>query len=483
MLFNSYEFLILFLPITFFIFFYLSSGSFIRLRQFFLLASSLFFYGWWKPIYLPILVFSILINFYIGKNILIENRKYQKRLFLIFGLFINIIVLLYFKYTNFFIGNFNFFLGTNLDLLKISLPLAISFFTFQQIAYLIDCYQNKTKEYNLLNYAVFVSFFPQLIAGPIVHHKEMMPQFSKLNNKIDVNNVVLGIFIFGIGIFKKVVLADKFAVWANAGFDTPNLLTFFEAWVISISYTFQLYFDFSGYTDMAIGIALLFNIVLPFNFNSPYKAKNIQEFWNKWHITLSRFLKDYIYIPLGGNRKGEIKTFRNVMATFILGGFWHGAEWTFLFWGFLHGLALIINRVLTKIGIKFNKYVSWFITFNFLNLTWIFFRAKDWNDAIRILRGMIGLEGIKLPYFLSKNFSSLNDFGVESFDLLSNINGDYYTISWILLGFIIVLIFENSNKMLLSFKLTLNSSIFIFILYSVSFLNLNEFSEFLYFNF
>jgi len=483
MLFNSYEFLILFLPITFFIFFYLSRVSFIRLRQFFLLASSLFFYGWWKPIYLPILVFSILINFYIGKNILIANKKYQKKLFLIVGLSLDIIVLLYFKYTNFFIGNFNFILGTNLDLLKISLPLAISFFTFQQIAYLTDCYQEKTKEYNLLNYAVFVSFFPQLIAGPIVHHKEMMPQFSKLNNKIDANNIVLGIFIFGIGIFKKVVLADKFAIWANAGFDTSNLLTFFEAWVISISYTFQLYFDFSGYTDMAIGIALLFNVVLPFNFNSPYKAKNIQEFWNKWHITLSRFLKDYIYIPLGGNRKGIIKTYRNLMATFILGGFWHGAEWTFLFWGFLHGLAIIINRVWNKVGIKFNKYVSWFITFNFLNLTWIFFRAKDWQDAIRILRAMIGLEGIKLPYFLSKNFSSLNDFGVESFDLLSNINGDYFTISWILIGFIIVLIFENSNKMLLSFKLTLNSSIFIFILYSVSFLNLNEFSEFLYFNF
>ena len=341
----------------------------------------------------------------------------------------------------------------------------------------------KTKDYDLLNYFVFVSFFPQLIAGPIVHHKEMMPQFSNTNNQININNIVLGIFIFAIGLFKKVVLADKFAVWSNAGFENSSLLTFFEAWGSSISFTFQLYFDFSGYTDMAIGIALLFNIMLPLNFNSPYKAKNIQEFWKKWHITLSRFLKDYIYIPLGGNRKGVNSTYRNLMATFIIGGFWHGAEWNFIFWGFLHGFAIIIYRAWAKLGIQINKYLAWLITFNFINITWIFFRAKDLNDAIRILRGMIGFEGIKLPYFLSKNFTILNDYGVQSGDFLSNIDGNYNTIYWILIGFIIVLIFENSNKLLLKFKLTLNSAIFIFILYISSLLHLNEFSEFLYFNF
>ena len=483
MLFNSYEFLFLFLPITLFIFFYLSSRRFIKLRQFFLVVSSLFFYGWWKPIYLPILIVSILINFYIGKNLLIEDKKFPKKLFLIAGLFFNILLLGYFKYTNFFIENLNFIFGSNLDLLKITLPLAISFFTFQQIAYLIDCYQMKTKDYDLLNYFVFVSFFPQLIAGPIVHHKEMMPQFSNTNNQININNIVLGIFIFAIGLFKKVVLADKFAVWSNAGFENSSLLTFFEAWGSSISFTFQLYFDFSGYTDMAIGIALLFNIMLPLNFNSPYKAKNIQEFWKKWHITLSRFLKDYIYIPLGGNRKGVNSTYRNLMATFIIGGFWHGAEWNFIFWGFLHGFAIIIYRAWAKLGIQINKYLAWLITFNFINITWIFFRAKDLNDAIRILRGMIGFEGIKLPYFLSKNFTILNDYGVQSGDFLSNIDGNYNTIYWILIGFIIVLIFENSNKLLLKFKLTLNSAIFIFILYISSLLHLNEFSEFLYFNF
>ena len=228
----------------------------------------------------------------------------------------------FFKYSDFFIENFNLFSGNNIELLELLLPLAISFFTFQQIAYLVDSYRNETKEYNFLDYALFVTFFPQLISGPIVNHKEMMPQFlNNTNMIINYKNIAMGLFIFSIGLFKKVVIADTFSVWATTGFDMATTLNFFEAWGTSLSYTFQLYFDFSGYVDMAIGSALLFNIKLPINFNSPYKAINIQDFWRRWHITLSRFLKNYIYIPLGGNKRGNFRTYNNLMITFILAGF------------------------------------------------------------------------------------------------------------------------------------------------------------------
>jgi D-alanyl-lipoteichoic acid acyltransferase DltB (MBOAT superfamily) len=288
--------------------------------------------------------------------------------------------------------------------MNLALPLAISFYTFQQIAYLVDSYRNETKSYNFLNYAVFVTFFPQLIAGPIVHHAEMMPQFANLKNKIkNYYNIALGLFIFSIGLFKKVIIADTFAVYATQGFDVAEKLNMLEAWITSLSYTFQLYFDFSGYTDMAIGVALLFNIKLPMNFFSPYKAKNIQDFWKRWHITLSRFLKDYIYIPLGGNRKTSIRTYTNLFTTFVLGGIWHGAGWTFVFWGILHGLALVVHRLWKKLGFKMNVVLAWFITFNFINIAWVFFRAVNFESAIKVLKGMFMGEFIP-PFGMSNYF-------------------------------------------------------------------------------
>ncbi|MDQ6977412.1 MAG: MBOAT family O-acyltransferase, partial [Ghiorsea sp.] len=302
MLFNSYEFIFIFLPITFAVYFYLNKMRLTEASKVFLVFSSLFFYSFWNIAYLPIILASMLFNYIVGS---ILSRQGNVGLFnksvLAFGIISNVTLLAYFKYSDFFIENFNLLSGTKIELLNLALPLAISFFTFQQIAYLVDSYRHETKEYDFLNYAVFVTFFPQLIAGPIVHHKEMMPQFAYNRSKvINYKNITLGLFIFSIGLFKKVVIADTFATWANAGFDVATSLNFIEAWTTSLSYTFQLYFDFSGYTDMAIGLALLFNIRLPINFNSPYKATNIQDFWRRWHITLSRFLKDYVYIPLGG---------------------------------------------------------------------------------------------------------------------------------------------------------------------------------------
>ena len=377
----------------------------------------------------------MLFNYTIG-NILSKNSEqngqkfkkrrvtYARKSVLTFGLASNLALLGYFKYSDFFIENLNNGLALNIEPLNLALPLAISFFTFQQIAYLIDSYRLETQEYDFLNYAVFVTFFPQLIAGPIVHHKEMMPQFANIRTKvINYKNITLGLFIFTIGLFKKVIIADTFSVWATGGFDTATTLSLLEAWATSISYTFQLYFDFSGYTDMAIGLALLFNINLPINFNSPYKATNIQDFWRRWHITLSRFLRDYIYIPLGGNRKSSYRTYENLMATFVLGGIWHGAGWTFIFWGFLHGSAIIIHRLWSQLGIKLWTWLAWLITFNFINIAWVFFRAKEWGAALKVLSAMFSFNHIVLPKVFKSTLLFIELNGVKFSDKIGDILG------------------------------------------------------------
>lgn len=496
LLFNSYEFIFMFLPITFFIYFYLNHKRLIDASKGFLVFSSLFFYSWWNVAYLPIILSSMLFNYVIGNSLSKQNgggsHRFSKKSILTFGIVSNIALLGYFKYTDFMIENFNFVFSANVELLHLALPLAISFFTFQQISYLVDSYRQETKEYDFLNYALFVTFFPQLIAGPIVHHKEMMPQFANIKNKVkDYRNIAMGLFIFSMGLFKKVVIADTFAVWATAGFDTPTTLNLFEAWATSLSYTFQLYFDFSGYTDMAIGLALLFNIKLPINFNSPYKATDIQDFWRRWHITLSRFLKDYVYIPLGGNRKGEFRTYNNLLATFIIGGIWHGAGWTFVFWGFLHGIALVIHRVWSKLGFKLWTWLAWLITFNFINIAWVFFRAKEWEDAVRVLGGMIGLNGVVLEEKLFKKIGFLYNYGVEFAEVMKISNDGSKSLKWILGGFILILLFKNSlqfikyndssNKYILTKKEAIYFG-FLFLL-AICSIYTSSHTEFIYFNF
>ena len=319
-----------------------------------------------------------------------------------------------------------------------------------------------------------------------MHHKEMMPQFANVRNKIiNYKNIALGLFIFSIGLFKKVVIADTFAVWATNGFDNATILNFFEAWATSLSYTFQLYFDFSGYCDMAIGAALLFNIKLPINFNSPYKALNIQDFWRRWHITLSRFLRDYVYIPLGGNRRGKARTYVNLAATFVIGGIWHGAGWTFVFWGFLHGAALIVQRIWSKLGFRLNKFVAWFITFNFANIAWVFFRAKEWDDAIKVLRGMFGLSGIVLPDAIEHKLLFLSNYSISFGKMLLNVGtSSKEIILMIFVSFILTLYCKNSISYLNNnFKPTYLNLIFFVFLASCGVLSMHKISEFLYFNF
>ena len=487
MLFNSYEFIFLFLPFSFFIYFFLLQKRLIIGAKGFLVFTSLFFYSWWNIAYLPIILSSMLFNYVIG-NSLNENFKkvrIQKKSLLAFGIIANIALLGYFKYSDFFIENFNFAFDGSVPLLHLALPLAISFFTFQQIAYLVDSYRGETAEYDFLNYSLFVTFFPQLIAGPIVHHAEMMPQFKKTRNQVkNYRNIALGLFIFSIGLFKKVIIADTFAVWATNGFDIAKTLNLFEAWATSLSYTFQLYFDFSGYTDMAIGAALLFNIKLPINFNSPYKATSIQDFWRRWHITLSRFLKEYVYIPLGGNRKGEFRTYTNLFATFLLGGIWHGAGWTFVFWGFLHGMALVIHRAWQKLGFKMNIILAWFITFNFINIAWVFFRAKEWDDAIKVLSGMVGSNGIVFTQKHEKYLSFLNSYDWVTFGQITQHIGDgSEVLNWIIVTFILILFTKNTIRLVEYYNRRKLFIVYVAVLASMALLNMNKITEFLYFNF
>lgn len=458
MLFNSYVFIFAFLPLVFFVYFFLNKKRLSTLAKAFLVSASLFFYAYWSVYYLPILLGSIVFNFLVSKFL----AKHQNKAILIFGIVCNLALLGYFKYADFLISNLNAIANTNLGLLHIALPLALSFVTFQQIAYLVDSYNKQTKENSFLNYCLFITFFPQLIAGPIVHHKEMMPQFANKFNLIkNYKFIALGLFVFSIGLFKKSVVADIFSIFANAGFDVERNLTFLQAWTTSLSYTFQLYFDFSGYCDMAIGLALLFNIRLPINFNSPYKALNIQDFWHRWHITLSRFLRDYIYIPLGGNRKGQYRTYLNLFLVFLIGGLWHGAAWTFVVWGALHGFAIVIHRCWQKLNFKLNKIIAWIITFNFVNFTWIFFRAKSFEDAMKVIRGMF--------------------FGEFKIDV------NYLEMFFIVLAFLVVLLFKNSMQIAFDkkFKFTIwqifATSFFLFI--SILAIRLNNASEFLYFRF
>ncbi len=484
MLFNSYEFIFFFLPITFFIYFYLNSKRLTEAAKAFLVFASLFFYAWWNVKYLPLILVSMLVNYSIGRELAAHRRRrrsYSAKKLLAAGIAFNLGLLGYFKYTDFFIANLNRVLDTHLPLLHLALPLAISFYTFQQISYLVDSYKEETEEYDFLNYALFVTFFPQLIAGPIVHHAEMMPQFAKVRNKVkNYYNIALGLFVFSMGLFKKVMIADTFAQWATQGFDVAKELNMLEAWATSLSYTFQLYFDFSGYTDMAIGAALLFNIKLPINFFSPYKAVNIQDFWRRWHITLSRFLKDYLYIPLGGNRKGKIRTYVNLFVTFLLGGIWHGAGWTFVFWGALHGGALVLHRLWQQAGLYMPKLLGWFLTFNFVNIAWVFFRARNFDDALKVLKGMFTGAFVYpqgLPFA-----ESIREWGFVVGKWSKPFLDETWMGYWLLAGFVTVLVLPNSMQWKERFK-TNGFYLVLTLLFFMSLFFLYRKSEFIYFNF
>jgi alginate O-acetyltransferase complex protein AlgI len=409
LLFNSYEFIFIFFPLCVFGFFLCARFFSLDTALGFLVVGSLTFYAYWKPAYLVLLLFSIGFNFVIGRMLSTQNY-WRRRSVLVFGIVVNLALLAYFKYANFFINNVNTVFGTELDIGTIFLPLAISFFTFQQISYLVDAWQGKTHEYNFLHYALFVCFFPQLIAGPIVHHRDMIPQFMRAENLTPRwSNFAVGISIFAIGLFKKTVIADSLSAYVGPVYDVgpaAGNIDFFTAWGSSLAYTFQLYFDFSGYSDMAIGAARVFGVRLPINFFSPYKATSIIEFWRRWHMTLSQFLRDYLYIALGGNRKGRYRRYVNLFLTMLLGGLWHGAGWPFVVWGGLHGGYLMINHgwrnIMVRCGWDFSRYIAyrlfaWTVTFIAVVFSWVYFRAPTLEHGNQILFAMLGGSGFEIP--------------------------------------------------------------------------------------
>lgn len=460
MLFNSYEFLLLFLPITFFVYFYLNSKKQIVISKIFLVLASLFFYSWWNPIYLPLILASMIFNFFVGQKL---NKKSTKNM-LIFGIVGNVGLLGYFKYTDFFIENFNWAFNKDVELLHLALPIAISYFTFQQIAFLVDSYRGETKEYNFLNYALFITFFPQLLMGPIIHHKDMIPQFqTKWKSLIKWENVALGLFIFAIGLAKKTLIGDPLTDYAQYAFNNAQKLSMIEAWYASTSYVLSYYFDLSGYADMAIGIGKMFNIDIPKNFNSPYKARNFADYWKRWHITLSKFLGDYIYKSLGGNKTIIWIMYLNIMITFFVSGFWHGAGWNFVVWGLLNGIFVVMAHMMKKANLQMNYYLAWSLMFFGLILTRILFVANDFNDAWYVTLTLFDISNLR--------FTNLfyTDIYLQSF--------------YIILALFLALGCKNSMEISQNFKPNFKYIFYTIILLTASLFTFSDAKEFLYFQF
>ncbi len=486
MLFNSYIFLLLFLPLVIVGYFLLNHFKLYRPAMIFLLCMSLWFYGYFNTYYLFIMITSILVNYVAYKLIdKHRDRKIIKRTIATAAIIINIAALFYFKYYDFFIENINALFKTDFTLLHIVLPLGISFFTFQQLSFVIDSYKGEVPKYNIIDYACFVTFFPQLVAGPIVTHDELVPQFEDTSKKtFNWDNFSKGLFAFTLGLSKKVLIADMMGNAVNWGFVNISELDSINALIVTLCYTFQIYFDFSGYSDMAIGMGKMMNIDLPLNFNSPYKALTINDFWNRWHMTLTRFFTKYIYIPLGGNRKGVFRTYVNIMIIYLISGIWHGANWTFIFWGICHGFFCVISRHNKARLEKLHPALSWIITFTFVNLMWIFFRAESMGDAISILSTIAegditgGIHPELVSSFLSAewNFLAIVFTVVKEYEHL-------ILIGYIILLLIAVLGAKNVHERTQALKPKVSSAILVAILLTLCIMSFSGVSTFLYFNF
>ena len=460
MLFCSYIFVLLFLPLTVAGYFLLNKWNNCASRCW-LLAASLYFYAYFNVSYLFLLLGSLAVNYSIGYFL----WSYRKRWLLILGVTLNLVLLGYCKYYDFFVANLTALFGTDWVLKNMLLPLGISFFTFQQISYLSDVFNGELKErYSPLTYSLFVTFFPQLVAGPIVLANEMMPQFAdKKNCEINFANLSCGIFVFSLGLAKKMLLADSFAPIGDALFvmASPGCMDVITG---SLAYAFQIYFDFSGYSDMAIGIGLMFNIMLPVNFLSPYKSLNIQEFWRTWHITLGRFLVNFIYFPMGGNRKGKLRTYFNLIFTFFISGLWHGANWLFVFWGTLNGVAVAIHRLWSKdLNMKMPKWAAFIVTFLFVWLSQIFVKCRDMGHAFDV-------------------FAALGDFSPEKHALFAE-EFSSSEITLFIIGIWIIFFMPATDFFRRTFKPALWNLLLSLTLIVWSILSFNKISPFIYFNF
>lgn len=472
MLFSSYIFIFIFLPVTIISYFIIGRFSKTFLYQKFLLViSSIVFYAYFSIKYLCVLLFSLILNYLFSYLIYKYKKKYIFSIVVVF----NILVLCFFKYNDFFISSLNYFFRANI-IVTFILPLGISFYVFQQVQYLLELYRQNDTPKSLLDYSLFVLFFPQLLQGPILINKDFFPQLSENSKKANFDSIAAGVFLFSIGLFKKTVVADTLAIFVDNGFGITNP-SFCLSWIISFCYTFQLYFDFSGYSDMAVGIAKMMNFELPYNFDSPYKSVSVTMFWRKWHITLGSTLRNLIYIPLGGNRKGYIRTLINLFVTFLVSGFWHGDDLTFIVWGVGYGVLIVFEKIFMKALERIPYLIRIILTFLIVNLLWVLFRADTFNVALDIYRGMLGFN----------NFSiHLADFSKLAFDSIVSFPSilDFLYISFILLAcFIVVFTSQNSNVMFETFKPCTRSLCFSIILFSISILTLSRGGVFLYFNF
>ena len=476
MLFNSYVFILAFLPLVLAVYFLLGRlPERICANKFFLILASFVFYGWNNPSYVPIIAGSILLNYALSQLMLRTEQKARRLPLMLLGLAGNLGVLFWFKYHDFFCENLNA-LGAHLTLNRLALPLGISFFTFQQLSYVIDSYRHTVPRYNFVDYALFVTFFPQLVAGPIVLHSEIVPQFADPKNRHPNSaNFAPGLFSFARGLAKKVLVADTFAACVEAGFGAAATLNTAEAWFVAVGYTLQLYFDFTGYCDMATGIGLMFNIRIPMNFNSPYKSMNIREFWQRWHITLSRFLTNYIYFPLGGSRRGTVRTCLNLMIVFLASGLWHGAGWLFLLWGLLHGAASVLYRLFRRQWDGLHPALQWIGTFVFVTICWVFFRATSLADAVAIVRSMFMMD-----------FGPLRQGITSAFALPGGFHPGYnalYMLVWYAASLVACLGMPNVYERTMDFKPGLVNALTTVLLIVLCTLSLSRVSVFLYFNF
>lgn len=483
MLFNSYVFVLLFFPLCLIGYFTLNRFKKYSMAQMFLFGMSLWFYGYFNPGYLLIIVSSILLNY--GVYRLLEKQRGKKchKTIMIAGVVMNVCILIYFKYMDFFIENINMVFGQKFDLLHILLPLGISFFTFQQISFIVDAYRGETPEYGFIEYACFVSYFPQLIAGPIVTHDELIPQFKDEEKKhFNPDNFTQGLFMFTLGLAKKVLLADTFSDAVSYGYTTIDNLSAVTAFIVMLSYTIQIYFDFSGYCDMAIGIGKMMNIDLPLNFNSPYKALTITEFWDRWHMTLTRFFTKYVYIPLGGNRKGTVRTYVNVFLVFLISGFWHGASWTFVFWGVCHGLFVVLTRAFKKFFDTLHPAFNWLITFSFVNIMWVFFRAESFGQAMKLLRALFSWN-FSMDYVFSETFRLAELKKILSIFRVEERYPQFLITAFFLVAFVLILGSENAYEKMKKFKPKIWNLFLTLFLFTWCVFSFAGISEFLYFNF
>lgn len=487
MLFNSYIFVFLFLPLCIAGYFFLNHRQHYTLAQGFLLCMSLWFYGYFNPSYLIIILVSIGIN-YLFTLLMAKTQSQKLRKWeMLLAVLLNLGILFYFKYYDFFIRNVNRIFSTDFAFHNVLLPLGISFFTFQQVSYIVDAYRGEVTQYNFLQYASFVVYFPQLIAGPIVTHDELIPQFMDLSKKrFNWDNFAPGLYIFALGLAKKVLIADMFGNAANWGFANVMQLDTTNAIFTSLAYSIQIYFDFSGYCDMAIGIGQMMNIDLPVNFDSPYKAITITEFWDRWHMTLTRFFTRYVYIPLGGSRKGKCRTYLNVMIVFLVSGIWHGANYTFILWGILHGLFSVITRHWKHRFESMHPALSWLITFLFVNFTWILFRANSITEALNFM------ERLTMMDFGPVSEQLVNAFLLPELQLITHWFSQTFSFLFVpesvlnlFFGGAIVLILgsKNARECMLDFRPSLGRAIGICLLLFWCIMSFSGVSTFLYFNF